>query len=44
MKRILVTGVTGTIGANLASRLLERGYAVRYIHERAGRPTGVIPS
>ena len=29
MKRILVTGVTGTIGANLAARLLEKGFEVR---------------
>jgi nucleoside-diphosphate-sugar epimerase len=29
MKRILVTGVTGTIGANLAARLITTGYEVR---------------
>ncbi len=29
MEKVLVTGITGRIGANLASRLLEEGYHVR---------------
>ncbi len=31
MKRVLVTGACGNIGANVVDLLLERGYAVRAI-------------
>ncbi len=46
MKKILITGVSGFVGSNLARRLLEKGYAVVGLdHMREGRqskaPEGV---
>ena len=38
-KRVLITGGAGFIGSHLADELLQQGYQVRALNQRAGAPT-----